>query len=154
VRINRRRGHVRIRLEPVESGLLETLLDDLSGVLPALEDDDPVRQRLFPSAYTDEEAASEFRSFTEDALRESRIERLAMCRAELISAGSEVVLDDDAAGRWLAVLNDLRLTIGTRLEVSEDDDPRIDPADPQAQSRAIYQWLTAMQDSLVHAVSG
>ncbi len=81
-------------------------------------------------------------------------ERLERCRAELPSAEGNVELDDEAAQRWLTVLNDLRLATGTRLNVSEDDEPGIDPADPDAQTRAIYQWLTALQDSLVHAVAG
>jgi len=155
VRVTRRRGHVRINLEAVEAGLLATLFDDLGGALQVLPEDDPVRRRLFPSAYTeDEDAATEFRELTEDSLRDTRVERLEKCRAELPSADGNVELDDEAAQRWLTVLNDLRLAIGTRLNVSEDDEPGIDPADPDAQTPAIYHWLTALQDSLVHAVAG
>ncbi len=154
MRVTRRRGHVRINLEVVEAGLLATLFDDLGGALEVLPEDDPVRQRLFPSAYPeDEDAATEFRELTEDSLRGARVERLERCRAELPSAEGNVELDDEAAQRWLTVLNDLRLAIGTRLNVSEDDEPGIDPADPDAQTRAIYHWLTALQDSLVHAVA-
>jgi Domain of unknown function (DUF2017) len=153
VRVIRRRGHARIRLESVESGLLETLLDDLAGALQTLPDDDPVRERLFPAAYRDDDkAAAEYRSLTEESLREDRAVRLGECRAELPSGAGDVDLDDRAAQRWLTVLTDLRLAIGTRLNVAEDDDPAIDPADPDAQLRAIYQWLTALQDSLVHVV--
>jgi hypothetical protein len=155
VRVSRRRGHVRINLEVVEAGLLATLFDDLGGALEVLPEDDPVRQRLFPSAYPeDDDAATEFRELTEDSLRDARVERLEKCRADLPSADGNVELDDEAAQRWLTVLNDLRLAIGTRLNVSEDDEPGIDPADPDAQTRAIYHWLTALQDSLVHAVAG
>jgi hypothetical protein len=153
VRVLRRRGHARIRLESVESGLLATLLDDLDGALRTLPDDDPVRQRLFPAAYQDDDkAAAEFRSLTEESLRDDKAERLGECRAELPSGAGDIDLDDAAAQRWLAVLTDLRLAIGTRLHVTEDDDPAIDPADPDAQLRAIYQWLTALQDSLVQVV--
>jgi hypothetical protein len=155
VRVDRRRGHVRIQLAAVESGLLATLFDDLTGALDLLPEGDPVRERLFPSAYPqDDEAASEFRELTESALRDTRVDRLDLCRSELPAAEGQVDLDHEAAQRWLAALNDLRLAIGTRLDVSEDDDPGIDPADPDAPSRAIYHWLTAMQDSLVHAVAG
>jgi hypothetical protein len=153
VRVSRRRGHTRIRLEAVESGLLATLFDDLNGALATLPADDPVRQRLFPAAYRDDERAEEeFRSLTEDSLRETKSERLEACRAELPSGEGDIELDDGAAQRWLTVLTDLRLAIGTRLSVTEDDDPTIDPAAPDAQLRAIYQWLTTLQDSLVHAV--
>jgi Domain of unknown function (DUF2017) len=153
VRVSRRRGHARIRLEAVESGLLGTLFDDLEGALVTLPDDDPVRQRLFPSGYRDDERAeAEFRALTEDSLRDTKAERLRECRAELPSGEGDIDLDDGAAQRWLTVLTDLRLAIGTRLSVTEDDEPTIDPADPDAQLRAIYQWLTTLQDSLVHVV--
>lgn len=153
MRVIRRRGHARIRLEAVESALLTSLLDDLEGALQTLPDDDPVRQRLFPSAYPDDDrAAEEFRLLTEDSLRDGKAQRLGECRAELPSGEGDIDLDDEAAQRWLTVLNDLRLAIGTRLNVSEDDVASIDPDDPDAQLRAIYQWLTALQDGLVHVV--
>lgn len=153
MRVSKRRGHARIQLEGVESGLLKTLFDDLDGALRTLPDDDPVRQRLFPAGYgSDDEAAAEFRSLTEDSLRDDKEQRLGACRADLPSGGGTIELDDEASRRWLTVLTDLRLAIGTRLDVTEDDDPAIDPADPDAQVRAIYQWLTGLQDALVHAV--
>jgi hypothetical protein len=155
MRVTRRRGHARIRLEAVESALLTTLLDDLEGALQTLPGEDPVRQRLFPAAYPgDDEATEEFRLLTEDSLRDGKAQRLGDCRAELPSGEGEIDLDEEAAQRWLTVLNDLRLVIGTSLDVSEDDDPAIDPADPDAQLRAIYQWLTALQDSLIHTIMG
>ena len=155
MRISRRRGRVRLHLEAVETGLLGTLFDDLDEALQTLPGDDPVRQRLFPAAYREDAAAAEeFRSFTEEPLRDSRSERLGVSRAELPSGEGTVELDAEAAQRWLTVLNDLRLALGTRLNITEDDDLRLDATDPQAQSRAVYQWLTALQDSLVRAVMG
>ena len=154
MRVTRRRGRVRIHLESVESGLLATLFDDLASALRTLPGDDPVHERLFPSAYPgDDDAAEEFRSLTEDGLRDTRLSRLELCRADLPVTAGELDLDEEGGQRWLTVLNDLRLAIGTRLNITEDDDPELDPADPDAQMRAIYQWLTALQDSLVHAVS-
>jgi hypothetical protein len=141
---------IRLRLEPVEAQLLATLLDDLDTALESLPADDPVRQRLFPAGYRDDaEAAAEFRSLTEASLREAKVQRVGECRAELAGEGGTLELDADRVERWLIVLNDLRLGIGTRLGVQEDDDPVIDPADSDAQVRAVYQWLTALQDSLV-----
>ena len=73
MRVTRRRGRVRIHLESVESGLLATLFDDLASALRTLPGDDPVHERLFPSAYPgDDDAAEEFRSLTEDGLRDTR----------------------------------------------------------------------------------
>jgi Domain of unknown function (DUF2017) len=150
VGITRRRGIIRLRLEPVEAQLLTTLLDDLDAALESLPVDDPVRQRLFPAGYRDDaEAAAEFRSLTESSLREAKAQRVGECRADLSSEGGTLQLDSDRTQRWLTVLNDLRLGIGTRLGVQEDEDPVIDPSDPDAHSRAVYHWLTALQDSLV-----
>ncbi len=152
MKVNRRRGLIRLQLEAVEAQLLGSLLDDLDGALATLPADDPVRQRWFPAAYRDDaEAAAEFRALTESALLARKSELAGTCRAELPAGGGVLALDAEAAQRWLTVLNDLRLGIGTRLDVREDDDIAIDPSDPDAQTRAIYQWLTALQDSLVRA---
>jgi hypothetical protein len=67
---------------------------------------------------------------------------------------TEVTLDADGAERWMRVLNDLRLTLGTQLNISEDDDYELDERDPQVQLRARYVWLTALQDALVRTVMG
>jgi hypothetical protein len=50
------------------------------------------------------------------------------------------------------VLNDLRLALGTRLGVTEEDDHDVDATDPREQPRLIYYWLTAVQDSVVHGL--
>jgi hypothetical protein len=65
-----------------------------------------------------------------------------------------VILDGDGAERWMRVLNDLRLTLGTQLNISEDDDYELDEQDPQVHLRARYLWLTALQDALVTTVMG
>ena len=52
------------------------------------------------------------------------------------------------------MLNDLRLTFGTRLDISEDDDFDLDESDPDVQLRARLPWLTALQDALVMTVMG
>lgn len=150
MRLRRRRGVPQLHLDGAESALLATLLDDLSDALASLPDDDPVRQRLFPAGYRDdEEAAAEFRELTEDGLRDAKLERVRQCRAELPAGTGELPLPPEAVQRWLTVLNDLRLALGTRLGVTEDEPPDLDPADPGAQTWAIYYWLTALQDSLV-----
>ena len=87
-----------------------------------------------------------------------RPERLEPCRTELRKARSilrtDLVLAPDAADRWIRVLNDARLTIGTRLDISEDDDGHLDATDPNVRDRARYVWLTALQDLLVTSLMG
>jgi hypothetical protein len=111
---------------------------------------DPALQRLFPNGYTDDEDASaEFRELVVADLMSDRIARLAQCRAELPVAGGRFALDDEAADRWIRVLNDLRLTIGVRIGVTEEEE-----LDPRQESTALYQWLSVVQELLVEQLIG
>jgi hypothetical protein len=150
VKVSRRHGRLQLRLDTVEVGLLQSLLDELTSVLSgADDDDDEVTRRLFPAGYRDDEGAeTDFRSLTREALRSDRLDRIALCAGELDRAPDIDLSDPDTGQRWIQVLNDLRLALGTRLGVREDDPP-VDPDDPQAQPRLIYHWLTAVQDSVV-----
>jgi hypothetical protein len=151
MKIFRRHGRLRLRLDPAERGLVSMMIDELEALLDDEGDaDDAVRQRLYPTAYRDDDdAETEFRSITEESLRTLRAERIDTCRADLAGPGDIDLGDDDAARRWIQVLNDLRLTLGTRLGITEDDEHDIDPTDPSAQPRVVYYWLTAVQDSVV-----
>jgi uncharacterized protein DUF2017 len=154
VKVSRRHGRLRLRLEPAEIQLLSMLFDELETVLADGSDpDDEVLARLYPAAYRDDaEAETEFRSLTESTLRGERTDRLGACRAELAAAPDIDLSDPDVGRRWIQVLNDLRLAIGTRIGISEDDEPDLDPTDAGAQPRIVYYWLTAVQDSVVQGL--
>ena len=149
MRVSRRRGQLRLRLLPPEAAALGQLFDELDALIADPQPEDPVVQRLYPAAYRDDEAAErEYRELTETSLREEQSERLAACRADLAS-GSDIGLDADAGTRWIQTLNDLRLAIGTRLGVTEDDVPA-----GEHESRTIYYWLTHLQDDIVQGLMG
>ncbi len=153
MKVSRRHGRLRLRLEPVEVGLLLSLLDQLEAVIDDEAGNDPVRQRLFPSAYPDDpDAAAEYRALTESTLSVERTDRIGACRAELAQGGDVDLSADEVSRRWIQVLNDLRLALGTRLGVTENDRPDFDADAPDAQIRTIYHWLTAVQDSVVAAL--
>jgi uncharacterized protein DUF2017 len=159
MRIHRTADGITLHFERPEGELLVQLLGDTADAMHegALSDDDPVQRRLFPPAYRDDaEAEQGFRELTETALRTERIERAERCTAEMAAApsrrrGLELVLDAEGADRWMRALNDVRLALGTRLEITEDDDRDIDPDDPAAGTRMAYDWLTMLQDALVRA---
>jgi Domain of unknown function (DUF2017) len=154
VKVRSRRGLIRIDLDYAESDVLASYLDDLVTALDELPADDPVRRRMFPDGYRDDpDAAQEFRQLTEGSLRDTKIERIAQCRGELPEGGGQIELDAEGSERWLTVINDLRLQLGVRLDVTEDDDGVIDPDAADAEDRVVYYWLTALQDSLVQVVS-
>src|ERR1700712_4793098 len=61
---------------------------------PTTEPDDPVLARLFPTAYADEEAAAEFRRFTEGSLRDAKAGGAATIIDTLEEAGLPAMLGD------------------------------------------------------------
>jgi hypothetical protein len=170
-----RHGEVWLHLPPTERGLLGDLLDQLDGLLdpgeapvPAdpLEDlvgidpaavrpADPALARLFPDAYTDPEEADAFRRFTQRDLRSGKRTHLSLARATL-ERPDPTRLADEEARAWLGALNDLRLTLGTRLAVTDDDGERfveLPDDDPRRSMFLIYDWLTYHQEKLVQALS-
>jgi hypothetical protein len=153
----RRGGEVVARFDAAEAGILGLLLDQLEQLLTADAGDlgdDPVVQRLLPAGHrSDDEIAAEYREMTESALRGGKADDLATVRATLPPDGGEVRLDSDQAGAWLRTSNDLRLALGTRLEITEDTEPPDDVAGEEGQQLAVYYWLTAVQGSLVDALA-
>jgi hypothetical protein len=117
--------------------------------------DDPVLARLFPDAYReDDKAAAEFRRYTEVGLRDGKVSAATAVLDDL-GSGGEVLLDDERAQSWLRALNDLRLALGTRLEITEEIHERlgeIDPGDSRYPAFVAYDWLSFLQESLVRAL--
>ncbi|HEY0402339.1 MAG: hypothetical protein JWQ37_1512 [Blastococcus sp.] len=152
-----RSGDVVARLDPAEAGVVGLLLDQLDQLLAADADDvagDPVMARLLPDGHRgDPELAADYRELTESSLRSGKNDDLAIVRATLPDGGGEVRLDRDQAGAWLRTSNDLRLALGTRLDITEDTEPPEDVVGEQDQQLAVYYWLTALQGSLVDALA-
>jgi len=115
--------------------------------------EDPVLLRLFPDAYTgDDPAAEEFRRFTEPELREGKRDNAMTVLADLAAPGRRIVLDLERARAWLGALNDLRLALGTRLEVDEDVEDqlaRMSIKDPSRPLLLAYLWLGYLEETLL-----
>ena len=144
---------------------LEQLLD-FSG--PTTEPEDPVLARLFPTAYPDdEEAAGEFRRFTEGSLRDHKARAAVQVIDSLEEAGLptelaedglvvDVELDRDESVTWMKSFTDIRLALATRLGVEEDDEDywmALPEEDPRAHVYDIYQWVGYLQETLVDALT-
>jgi hypothetical protein len=118
--------------------------------------DDPVLARLLPDAYPDDPtAAGEFRRYTESGLRSGKVAAAQTVLGTLPSDGGRVRLSADEAQAWLRSLNDIRLVLGVRLNVTEDRDEMLAQASqggPQAAGLWIYDWLTLLQETLVEAL--
>jgi hypothetical protein len=72
--------------------------------------------------------------------------------APLLGRGGRLALDRDQVDDWLGTLNDLRLVLGTRLEVTEDTELEVPDDDPHAQALLVYGWLGWLQESLLSCV--
>ena len=122
-----------------------------------LTPEDPVLARLLPDAYRDDpEAAGEFRKYTEPALRTAKQQAAQEMLDSLPEGGGRVQLTPDQAQAWLKALNDVRLALGVRLDVTEDFEDqwgRLTPEDPQWAAYEVYAWLGAVQESLVQALA-
>lgn len=119
--------------------------------------DDPVLARLLPDGYRDDQdAAQEFRRFTESGLRSAKVESAQTLLQTLPASGGKVKLNAEQAEAWLRSLNDVRLALGVRLGVTEDFDglsEDVGADDPRFAYTQVYQWLAFLQESLVAALS-
>jgi hypothetical protein len=153
---HRRGNEVVARFVDAEASIVGLLLDQLEQLLTADPEDaggDPVLDRLLPAGHEDLEVAADYRELTESALREGKADDLALVRATLPPQGGEVRLDGDQARAWLRTTNDLRLALGTRLDITADTEPPEDPAGEEGSQLTVYYWLTAVQGSLVDALA-
>ena len=142
-------GGVTVVLPDVERELLQQLRAELVALLET-EPGDPSLERLFPPAYEDKRADREYRKLMGDELLAGRRRALDVLEA---TAGQEQLSAEEAES-WLTALNDLRLVLGTRLDVQEDTFLNgLDLKDPRAPELAVYSYLTWLQDALISAVS-
>ncbi|MFD5415741.1 DUF2017 domain-containing protein [Streptomyces nojiriensis] len=143
---------------------------------PSEPPSDPALARLFPDAYGSPDGAgdkgvapeeltarsAEFRRFTENDLRaRKREDALAVVRSldGLTPAGDGAAvleLSGELPLRWLGALNDLRLTIAARLDITEDDESavlfRLPDEDPRKPMVMAYLWLGGLQETLIETL--
>jgi len=115
-------------------------------------DSDPALRRLFPSADLDDpEHASEFDQLVRGELVSQRHTAIDTMRRTIDSDR----LSEDELTSWLAVVNDLRLVLGTRLDVTEETTPDdFDERDPRTPAFALYAYLSYLEETMVEALAG
>ena len=150
---------VRVRLAQDEVAILRGLPDQLRSVL-AEGGDEPVNQRLFPPAYLDVadiEHDTEFHRLMHDDLVTEKLANLDLV-TDTLARGSTSVrrwtveLSDEEATAWLGVLNDLRLALGVRLDITEDFDGDVDDTDPRAPALRLLSYLGWLEEQLLDAL--
>ncbi|MER7402313.1 DUF2017 domain-containing protein [Streptomyces sp. NPDC000070] len=152
----------------------EDPLAELFSEGPSEPPADPVLKRLFPDAYSDPEQpasprdaeerraySAEFRRYTENDLRAGKRDNAlavirsldALSSASAGEGGAVLKLSVEESQRWLGALNDLRLAIGSRLEITDEEDTdllyRLPDEDPRKPMVMAYLWLGGLQETLV-----
>jgi hypothetical protein len=143
-----RKGDFDIRIPDGERDILRGLAEELRELLPT---GDPSVGRLFPPAYSDDPEANEeyARLMRDDLLAEHTA---AIQEFERTIDARRVTEEELVA--WMGSVNDLRLVLGTRLDVTEEMYEReIDPHAPNAHQLAVYHYLGFLEEQMVAALS-
>ncbi|WP_433871621.1 DUF2017 domain-containing protein [Saccharopolyspora sp. CA-218241] len=141
-------------------------LAELTGIRtgPTTAPDDRVLARLLPDFYRlDQEdpgdtgedrddAAGAMRSLYEPEVVQAKSDVATMVLETCPSQGGGIALTDQQADGWLTALNDVRLALGTALEIDEETPDELPEDDMRREHLGVYQWLTWVQDSLVGAL--
>ena len=171
---------VLLTLPEHERALLMDLTRQVVQMLEHGDAADPAMVRLLPSAYPDDdEAAAEFRRFTADDLTGRKIANAQVVLATLAAPSADATegatsddattprrrgsrskgpraderrLDTAAQQAWLRSLTDLRLTLGTRLGITDEGLPSEAESHLQAM-HAVFDWLGYLQESLLQTLT-
>jgi alkanesulfonate monooxygenase SsuD/methylene tetrahydromethanopterin reductase-like flavin-dependent oxidoreductase (luciferase family) len=164
-------GKLTLKLDDAELGVLSQLFEQMAELLEHPESEagadplakmlnmsgstqiseDPALARLFPDGYSDDEHASaDFRRFTEQDLRAQKLAALTTVRDSLIDWSGKSSITAQQAQDWLKALNDLRLVLGTRLEITDEVETDFEADEPGIH---LYNYLTYLQGTLIDALT-
>jgi len=127
--------------EPPDNATMQRLLPDFS------KPDDDV-----PEAADRLNAA--LRSLHEPEIIEAKRIAAQQLLATVPDDGGRFELTEDAANAWIAAVNDIRLALGTMLDIHPGGPDRLPDDHPMSSHLDVYQWLTFLQEYLVLALMG
>ena len=143
----KRDGSIELLLGEGERAVLRDVFGQLRDALLA-DTDDPLLARLFPPAYADDdEAEGEYRRLVYDELLDGRLRALRVVE-ETLGANR---LSEDEAATWMRAPNDIRLVLGTRLDVNEETYTA--DFDPRDRELVVFAYLSWLQEQLVEVVA-
>jgi hypothetical protein len=142
-------GAIEVYLHESIRDVLGRLCDQLEQLLQREDPaSDPAMARLFPAAYPDDPLRElEFERVTGDDLTRGRLASLRVMRASLRAD----TLDGEQSLAWLGTLNDIRLVLGSRLDVTEES-TEADFTGEDAGTFEIYLLLGGLQGRLLFAL--
>ncbi|MXW42155.1 MAG: DUF2017 family protein [Acidimicrobiia bacterium] len=139
-----------IDLLDAERALIAKLMKELAELI----EDDPETEmlaRLFPTALPDDPTAeAEFQEMVRSELITTRIKRFESVADSV--EGS--LIDADQLQAWMCAINDARLVLSTRLNISEDDNvEELNEHDPNAMAKSTYWFLGWLLEHIVAATA-
>ena len=170
-------------LEPHEAALLKNMATSVQEMLDARQSaspsdpleqitgirsgnsqppDDATMRRLLPDFVKDDQPGREDQADSNSVLRnlhEPEIIDVKIAAAQrlldtLPDGGGPLELTEADAEAWTAAVNDMRLSLGTMLEIGPDVADRLPAGHPMATHLEVYQWLTVLQEYLVLGLMG
>lgn len=137
-------------------------LEELTGMRTgnSTPPEDDTMRRLLPDFYrparehpagsgTADSLNAALRSLHEPEIIDAKRQAAQRLLDTLPAAGGKFDLSEDDAHCWAAAVNDVRLALGTMLEIGPDGPDRLPPEHPMAGHLDVYQWLTVLQEYLV-----
>ena len=142
-------GTFELRLGPDERELLARLMDDLQAALVE-QGDDPNFRRLFPPTYGEDAVRdAAFQMVAGDDLRKARLSAIAT----VAESAQRDRLTEDEAVALAQSLNAVRLVLGTRLDIREDETEPPADDDPELPAWHLYQYLSGLLSEVIDALA-
>ena len=136
-----------INLGDDERSVIRFTCEELLG---SLDGDDPMLRRVFPVGHaTDTALDDEYQSLVHDDLVSTRREILT----RVAGSAFATEIDRSTLEDWMVGINTVRLVLGTRLDIGEDEPFVIDDDDPEMPARVLYGYLGGLLELVVDALS-
>lgn len=108
-----------------------------------------------PDGETDSKSLnSALRSLHEPAIIDSKKAAAQRVLDTLPDDGRSFELTEADANAWISAVNDIRLALGTMLEIGPQGPDELPTDHPMAAHLDVYQWLTVLQEYLVLGLMG
>jgi hypothetical protein len=140
-----------VHLSQGARGLLVELCQRSRALLEAEDpSSDPAVARLFPPAYQDDPLRNlEFETNLGAAPRTGKLAALDTVER----TARATALTEDELLAWVGVVNDLRLVLGTRIDITEEaTDEDFPTDDPRHDSYRVYQFLGYLLQEMLEAM--
>ena len=97
---------------------------------------------------------SALRSLHEPEIIDAKRQAAQRVLETLPEGGGKFELTESDAHAWASAVNDVRLALGTMLDVGSNGPDALPPDHPMAGHLDVYQWLTVLQEYLVLGLMG